>query len=152
MEISVSTKLLKDSYVYPLRGNQNIGPRLDYCFFWQPLPHLFIPSFPYLDCLNLLIWTPGRSWKLSEAYFLQSRNRSTERLLCPETPQHLAQCMVHMSLLPKSIRTTDSYMPILADLYMFMCEHVWWLLRHWLPTSCVDASAPIALGHLGEPQ
>ena len=67
MEVSVSVKQL----VYPLRGNQDPAPRLQYCLFWLFLPCLCIYLLPSLisNCLNLLAGTQGRSWKLNEAYF-----------------------------------------------------------------------------------
>ena len=60
-------------YVYFLRRNQDPIPRLHHCFL--TLPPLFLHSPPTLisKCLNLPFGTQGRSKRLNEAHFLQTR-------------------------------------------------------------------------------
>ena len=74
-------------YAYPLRRDQDPSPRLHCCFLTAPplSPHPF-PSL-ISNRLNLPFGTQGRSWRLNETYFLQTRTGETEGLLYPGTPQ-----------------------------------------------------------------
>ena len=80
------------NWSYPLRRNQDIAPRLHYCYLTAlPLsPHLLPSSIS--KCLNMPFGTQGKLGRLNEAYFLSSRkggeqtDADTERLLCPGAP------------------------------------------------------------------
>ena len=67
------------SHVYSLRRNQDSVPRLYYCFLTAP--PLFLHSLPSLmsNWLNLPFGTQGRSRRLDEAYFRQTRKRAGDR-------------------------------------------------------------------------
>ena len=73
-------------YVYSMRRNQDPAPLLYYCFLTSS--PLFLHLLPSLisSCLNLLFGTQGRSRRLNEAYFLQTRNEDTERICTWESP------------------------------------------------------------------
>ena len=81
-------------YVYSLRRNQDSAPRLYYCFLTAP--PLFLRSLPSLisNSLNLPFGTQGKSKRLNESYFLQTRKgwegRGRPRKdLCPEGPHRV---------------------------------------------------------------
>ena len=73
----VPAEELKDEllYIYSLRRNQDPALSPHYCFLTTP--PLFLHSLPFLisNCLNLFFETQGRSGRLNEAYFIQTRNR-----------------------------------------------------------------------------
>lgn len=69
-----SSKILLCIFIEGVGGNQEPAPRLYYCFLIALL--LFLHLLPSLisSSLNLPLGTQGRSWKLCEDYFLQTRN------------------------------------------------------------------------------
>ena len=72
-------------HVYPLRGNQDPGPRLQYCLWTaSPLSLCPLPSL-ISDCLNLPFGTQGRSWRL-KPYSLQARNGGCRKASVPRSP------------------------------------------------------------------
>ena len=44
------------------------------------------PPSLYSNCLNLPTGTQGRSWRLKEAYLLQSRDGGTQKVFVPRSP------------------------------------------------------------------
>ena len=87
----VPAEELKDIVsVYSLKRNQDPAPRLHYSFLTAP--PLFLHSLPSLisNYLNLPLGTLGRSWRLNEAYFLQTRNRGLRKGLYLRGLQGLA--------------------------------------------------------------
>ena len=81
-------------FVYPVREDQDLAPRLHYCFLIVlPLsPHL-LPSL-ISNCLNLLIGTQERWWRLNEAYFLQTKNGGHRKAFVPRSP--IGSCLVSL--------------------------------------------------------
>ena len=71
------------SDVYSLSRNKDSALKLHYCFLTAPL--LFLHSLTSLrsNCLNLLFGTQGRSWRLNEAYFLQTRKGGHRKAFVP---------------------------------------------------------------------
>ena len=77
-------------YAYSLRRNQDPAPRPYHPLTAPPLflyPHHSLIS----NCLNLLFGTQGRSRRLNEAYFLQTRNRGHRKDLYSRAQQSPAQ-------------------------------------------------------------
>ena len=73
-------------YVYPLRRNLHPAQRLHYCFLTVPL--MSPPPLRSLisNCLNLPFGTQERSWRLHEAYFLQTRSGGHRTAFVPRSP------------------------------------------------------------------
>ena len=65
-----------------------VGVQLHYCF--SILPPFSLHLLPSLisNHLNLSSGAQGRSWRLNEAYFLQTRNR-TQRDFCAQEPHRV---------------------------------------------------------------
>ena len=76
-------------YVYPLRSNQDPAPRLHYCLLTAP--PLSLHPLPSLisNYLKLPFGTQGRSKRLNEAYFLQTRNRGHRKAFVPGDPHRV---------------------------------------------------------------
>ena len=76
-------------YVYSFRRNQDPAPRLYYCFLTAP--PFFLHSLPSLinNCLILPFGTQGRSRRLNEAYFLQTRNGTRKGFVPGRDPRVL---------------------------------------------------------------
>ena len=73
----------KLSLCVSLQEEPGPAPRLHYCLLTSsPLSLHPLPSL-ISNCLNLPFGTPGRSWRLNEAYFLQTRNEGHGKDLYP---------------------------------------------------------------------
>ena len=67
------------------RTDQRLAPRLHYCFSaGTPLSLHPFPSLVSI-CLNQLVETQGRSWRLNEACFLYFRKRTQEGFCAQES-------------------------------------------------------------------
>ena len=73
-------------FVYPLSENKDPVPKLYYCFL--TVPPWSLHSFPSLisASFNLPTGTQERSWRLNEAYFLQSRNEGQRKVFMTGCP------------------------------------------------------------------
>ena len=73
-------------YVYPLRGNQDPVPRLNYRYL--TVPPLSLHPLPSLisNCLNLPLGTQGRSCRLNETHLLRMRNGGNRKAFVPGSP------------------------------------------------------------------
>ena len=73
-------------YVPPLKGNQDLAPRLYYCFL--TFPPFSLHPLPSLisNCFNLPIGIHRRAWRLNKAYFLLTRKQGTQKDLCTQDP------------------------------------------------------------------
>ena len=80
--------------MYPLSGNKDPVPKLYYCFL--TVPPWFLHSFPSLisNSFNLPIGTQERSWRLNEAYFLQSRNEGHRKVFMTGCPTGFCSVLV----------------------------------------------------------
>ena len=74
-------------YVYSLRGNQDLAPRLYY--FSLTVPPLSLHPLPSLisNCLNLSLGAQGRSWWLNEVHFLRKINVRHRKAFVPRSPR-----------------------------------------------------------------
>ena len=103
--VLVSTKQFKDTvlhiyiyiyiYIPPLKGNQDLAPRLYYCFL--TFPPFSLHPLPSLisNCFNLPIGTHRRSWRLNKAYFLLTRKQGTQKDFCTQDPlPNSGSCLV----------------------------------------------------------
>ena len=96
-------------YVYSLRRNQDPALRLHYCFLTAP--PLFLHSLPSLisNCLNLPFGTQGRSRRLNEAKFLQTRHTGgPHRVLLHFT--HILASHLSFNTLQSSCKVPLKYM------------------------------------------
>ena len=73
-------------FVYSLSENKDPVPKLYYCFL--TVPPWSLHSFPSLisASFNLPTGTQERSWRLNEAYFLQSRNEGQRKVFMTGCP------------------------------------------------------------------
>lgn len=77
--------------VYSFRRNQDPAPGLLCCFLTASPVFLYSPLSLKSKCLSLPFGTQGRSRRLNEAYFLQTRNRKQGKVLYPGGP-HMVLC------------------------------------------------------------
>ena len=62
-----------------MRRNQDLAPRLHYCFLAVPPLSLHLLPFPVSNCLNLPFRTQGRSWRLKLISYKQETGNTTEK-------------------------------------------------------------------------
>ena len=94
-------------YMYPLRGNQDPAPRLEYCSLTVSLLSLHLLPSLISNCLNLPLGTQGRPWRLNEAHFLRIRNGGHRKAFASRNPAGpcLVSLLAGLGILPLLLKS-----------------------------------------------
>ena len=132
-------------FLYPLSGNKDPVPKLYYCFL--TVPPWPLHSFPSLisNSLNLPIGTQESSWRLNEAYFLQSRNEGHRKVFMTGCPTGFFSVLV---VIVKLLSYVELFVtPWTAASQAFVSFTIFWSLLKLMSTELVMPSNHLILCH-----